>query len=216
MPFDLPRAAPDIPFAVAGFDKLRLLEMRDTDTGPAPVPVPLAAEARADLRDFARRMQERQRWTGGLMSSALGKARGLALRLSLVLEYLWWAGRPGMAPPPATISREAFAAAATLAADHLLPMAERTYGDAAAPERDRNAATLARWIAKSRPAELHVRTVQRDVHLPGLATAEAIHAAASVLVEAGWLLAPAGSGGEAGRPKAAYPINPALWGALEP
>jgi hypothetical protein len=217
VPFDLPRAAPNLPWAVAAFDKLRLLEMRDTGEGAAPVMMPLTEEARGNLRDFARDMQERQRWAGGLMNSALGKARGLALRVSLVLEYLWWAGRPGMAPPPATISREAFAAAAMLVRDYLLPMAERTYGDAAAPERDRNAATLARWIAKARQAEVHVRAVQRDVRLPGLDTAEKIHAAAAVLVDAGWLLARAeGGDGQAGRPKAAYPVNPALWEALAP
>ncbi len=217
VPFDLPCAAPDIPFAVAAFDKLRLLKMRDTRTGLAPVVVPLAEEALPDMRDFARDMQERQQWSGGLMSSALGKARGLALRLSLNLEYLWWAARPGMASPPPVISREAFAAARTLVADYLLPMAERTYGDAAAPERDRNAATLARWIAKVRPSEVHVRTVQKEARLPGLTTAEAIHAAAAVLVDAGWLLAPAeGGGGQAGRPRVTYPIDPGLWEALAP
>lgn len=46
---------------------------------------------------------------------------------------------------------------------------------------------------------------KRDVRPPGLATAEAIHDAAAALVEAGWLLPPAGSGGQAGRLKAAYP-----------
>ena len=214
VPFDLPRTTPDVPWAVAAFDKLRLLAMQPTEGGSAPVMVPLAEGARSDLRDFGRDMQERQRWAGGLMNSALGKARGLALRLALNLEYLWWAGRPGMAPPPAVIKREAFAAAAMLVADYLLPMAERTYGDAAAAPRDRDAATLARWIAKERPDEIHVRTLQRDVRLPGLSTAEAIHDAAGALVEAGWLSAPAGSGGQAGRPKAAYPVNPALWGAL--
>ena len=121
-----------------------------------------------------------------------------------------------MAPPPAVITREAFAAAAMLVSDYLLPMAERTYGDAAAAPRDRDAATLARWIAKERPAEVHVRTLQRDVRLPGLTTAEAIHAAAAVLVDAGWVLAPAPGGGQPGRPKAAYPVNPALWAALAP
>ena len=99
-------------------------------------------------------------------------------------------------------------------ADYLLPMAERTYGDAAAPARDRDAATLARWIAKERPEEVHVRTLQRDVRLPGMATADAIHEAAAVLMDAGWVLAPAGGSGQAGRPKAAYSVNPALWDAL--
>jgi hypothetical protein len=216
VPFEMPRAAPDVPWAVAAFDKLRLLEMQRTGTGDAPIMVPLATEALVDLRDFAREMQERQRWAGGLMNSAFGKARGLALRLSLNLQCLWWAGGPGMEAPPATISREAFAAAAALVADYLLPMAERVYGDAAAPARDRDAATLARWIAKERPAEVHVRTLQRDVRLPGLTTAEAIHEAAAVLVDAGWVLAPAPGGGQPGRPKAAYPVNPALWEALAP
>ncbi len=216
VPFDLPRAAPDVPWAVAAFDKLRLLEMQDTGTGLAPVVVPLAADALDEMRDFARDMQERQRWAGGLMNSALGKARGLVLRLSLNLEYLWWAARRGMEAPPVAISREAFAAAATLVADYLLPMAERTYGDAAAPARDRDAATLARWIAKERPEEVHVRTLQRDVRLPGMATADAIHEAAAVLVDAGWVLAPAGGSGKAGRPKAAYPVNPELWDAVAP
>ena len=214
VPFDLPRATPDVPWAVAAFDKLRLLAMQPNEGGSAPVMVPLADAAVGDLRDFGRDMQERQRWAGGLMNSALGKARGLALRLSLNLEYLWWAARPGMGAPPAAISREAFKAAAVLVGEYLLPMAERTYGDAAAPARDRDAATLARWIAKERPAEVHVRVLQRDVRLPGLATAEAIHDAAAALVEAGWLLPPAGSGGQAGRPKAAYPVSPSLGSAL--
>jgi hypothetical protein len=214
VPFDLPRAAPNIPFAVAAFDKLRLLEMRDNGDGLAPVMMPLVEEAPPDMRDFARDMQQRQQHSGELMRSALGKARGLALRLSLVLEHLWWAGRPGMAPPPVAISREAFAAARILVRDYLLPMAERTFGDAAAPERDRNAATLARWIAKERPAEVHVRTVLREARLPGLEKAEKIHEAAAALADAGWLFPPPGAEGRAGRPKEVYAANPALWEAL--
>ena len=94
-------------------------------------------------------MQERQEAAGGLMRSAFGKARGLALRLSLVLEYLWWCGgEDGMAPPPTVDVRGAFLAAARLVADYLMPTAERVYGDAAAPKADRDAATLARWISR--------------------------------------------------------------------
>ena len=147
------------------------------------------------------------------MVSAPGKARGTALRLSLVLEYLWWCGTPGISAPPTLISAKAFAAAATVVADYLMPMAERVYGDAAARPEDRNAATLARWIMKTRPADVHVRTLQREIRLPGLNTADAIHAAVRVLIEAGWLITPEGTGA-AGRPKASYPINPAIWTAI--
>ncbi len=43
-----------------------------------------------------------------------------------------------------------------------------------------------------------MRHLQRDVRLPGLSDAEAIHAACSELVAAGWLIPPV-SGGTAGR-----------------
>jgi hypothetical protein len=176
--------------------------------------VPLSAEARDMIEEYGREMQQRQAEMGGLLRSASGKARGQALRLALILEYLWWCAMDGMAPPPAEISARAFAAAASLVSDYLLPMAERVYGDAAATERERGAATLARWIMAKRPAELHVRHLQREVWLPGLRTADQIRAAADALVEADWLRPPP-SAGEfgAGRARVAYPLNPRLWEA---
>ena len=51
-----------------------------------------------------------------------------------------------MAPPPAQISARAFAAAAVLIDDYFMPMAEWIYGDAAATDPERRAATSARWI----------------------------------------------------------------------
>jgi hypothetical protein len=118
-----------------------------------------------------------------------------------------------MAPPPAQIGPRAFAAAALLIGDYFMPMAERVYGDATATERERGAATLARWIIRERPNELHVRHLQREVRLPALRTAEQIRAAADVLVEADWLRAPA-RGEEFGqRGRIAYAVNPRLWEA---
>jgi hypothetical protein len=213
VPFDLARAAPDPGWATEALDRLRLLEMAPADEpgGPAqPVVVPLAEAALPHLLAFGREMGRRQEEAGGLMRSALGKARGLALRLSLVLEHLWWCAEDGMAPPPVEISEAAFLAAAHLVADYLMPMAERVYGDADAPEADRNAATLARWIKRERPAEVHVRTLQRKVRLPGLPDSASIHAAAAVLVEAGWLR-PCEPGTEfQKRGRKAYPVNPRL------
>jgi hypothetical protein len=115
-----------------------------------------------------------------------------------------------MAPPPTVISARAFAAAAHLLGDYFMPMGERVYGDAATPLVDRNAATLARWIRSKRPAEVHVRKLQREVRLPGLNTADAIHGGAAVLVEADWLREP-NPGTEYGkRGKVAYQVNPRL------
>ena len=160
---------------------------------------------------FAREMQERKAAAGGLLRTAYGKARGQVLRLALNLEFLWWCGDTGMTPPPMTISQRAFAAAALLVSDYFIPMAERIYGDAAATTAERNAATLARWLRKTRPDEVHVRNLQREVRLPGLKRADDIRAAADVLVEADWLRSPA-SGTEFGhRGRISYAVNPRLW-----
>ena len=160
------------------------------------------------IETFGSEMQDRQSTAGGPLRSALGKARGQVLRLALVLELLWWCGEDGMAPPPADVGLRALAAAALLIGDYFMPMAERVYGDAAATERERGAATLARWIIKTRSRDVHVRHLQREVRLPGLRTAEQIRAAAEVLVEADWLCPPA-AGTEFGqRGRVAYPVNP--------
>lgn len=217
-PYDLPQQAPSIGWAVAALDRLRLLELGQGtafDLRPAPIRVSLAPEAKLYLVRFVRDMQARQDGAGGLMSSALGKARGLTLRLSLILEYLWWVAAQGMTPPPAQISVKAFLAAATLVADYLMPMAERVFGDATARDVDRNAATIARWIVKTRPTEVHVRRLQREVRLPGLADADAIHAAAQELVQSGWLMPPPRGEGFQQRGRAAYRVRTDLWEALE-
>jgi hypothetical protein len=69
-------------------------------------------------------------------------------------------------------------------------MSSRVYGNAVTRPDDRNAATLARWIVKTKATEVHVRRVQREARLPGLGDAATIQGACVVLVEAGWLLRP--------------------------
>jgi hypothetical protein len=140
------------------------------------------------------------------------KAAGAA-QVRQIIEFLWWCGEHGTAPPPSRIGAHAFAAAALLVSDYFQPMAERVYGDAAANDRERGAATLARWIFAQRPAEVHVRHLQREVRLPGLRNAEQIRAVAEALVEADWLRPPA-PGGEFGqRGRVTYAVNPRLWEA---
>jgi putative DNA primase/helicase len=217
VPFKIASAAADVDFAVGAFDRLRMLEMAaplEPGQPHRPMIVPLSEGSRPLIEQFGRQMQERQEAAGGLLVSSLGKARGLALRLSLVLEFLWWAAKPGFAAPPTQISDAAFLAAAALAGDYLLPMAERVFGDAAASVQTRNAATLARWIVKGRQQEVHVRHLQRNVRLPGLTEAEVIHEACKALLEAGWLGAPP-PGGRDGRARVAYGVRPELWEALD-
>jgi hypothetical protein len=79
-----------------------------------------------------------------------------------------------------------------------------------ATKAELNAATLAQWITKERPHEVHVRRLQREVRLPGLRSAGQIKAAAKILVDADWLHAPVvGFGAQR---KDTYPVNPQTWG----
>jgi hypothetical protein len=217
--FRLGQEVPDITFAVEALDKLRVLEMLPVHGRLEPIRVPLTADAEPILEDFARQMERRQAATIGLYGSALGKARGLALRLSLVLELLRWAAAdadPFHPGPPERISAAAVAGACQLVGDYAMPMALRVYGDARANAREQDITLLARWISTTepRPAEIHVRHMQKKVRLPGLKDAAAIHAACAGLVDAGWLL-PGNRPNGAARARASYPVNPRLWPVLD-
>jgi hypothetical protein len=174
---------------------------------------PGAADRRGAGLDerFARGMQDRQKCAGALLRAALGKARGQALRLVLVLELLWWCGEDGAAAPPTRISPRAFATAADLMGNYFMAMAERVDGDIPATMRDRNAATLARWIFGTRPQEVHIRHLQRVVRLPGLRTATQIRDASEILVVTGWLCPPALNTRFGPRTRLSYPVNPRRW-----
>ena len=91
-------------------------------------------------------------------------------------------------------------------------MASRVYGDATAGEDERHAAMLARWIFDERPAEVHVRHLQRNVRLPGLRTAGKIKKAADELVDADWLRSPPRKPDfTPGRVPIVYTVNPKIW-----
>jgi len=60
---------------------------------------------------------------------------------------------------------------------------------------------------------VHVRKMVREVRLPGLTDAGAVHEAAEALIEAGWLVKEQQTG-KAGRQRAGYRVNPAVWAHL--
>jgi hypothetical protein len=208
IPFELGKETPRAAWAVEALDRLRELDLQPGDP-PHPILMPLTAEGLPLLKDFAREMETRRAEAGGLLRSAYGKARGTAVRIALVLEWLWWCGQEGLALPPDHIGPKAFTGAAMMVSDYFMPMAARVFGDAAAAPIERTAATLAQWIVKERPAEVHVRHLQRSVRLPGLRSAGQIKKAADALVEADWLRRPTIGFGPHSR--VVYSINPRLW-----
>jgi hypothetical protein len=126
IPFKLGHETPRVAWVVEAFDRLRMLEMGED----GPVLIPLTGAGRQLVQEFGREMQLRRDEATGLMRSAFGKARGLALRLSINLEFLWWAEKDGIDPPPTEISPRAFVAAATLVSDYFMPMAARVIVEA--------------------------------------------------------------------------------------
>jgi hypothetical protein len=215
-PFEQPNRPPQTDWAIMAFDRLRELQLAVGEDGSSrPLVVPLDDAARQHLVRFGKLMQDQKETAAGLMRSAIGKARGLVLRLSLVLKYLWWCGQEGYEAPPNTITEDALRAAARFVSEYVLPMAERTYSDAASTETDSNTMRLAHWIKKERPDFIHVREMQRKVRLQGLRDAKAIHAACAALIEAGWLGKPTPTIGYQQRGTKAYPVSPRLWDALK-
>ena len=128
-----------------------------------------------------------------------------------MLEWLWCCGKADMSLPPDSISEEAFTAAATLVGEYFMPMAERVFGDAGATDVERNAATLARWILKERPHDVHVRRVAARSPIAGVAIGRADQGRRQDTGRRG-LAARAGHRVRRSSSKVVYAVNPRLWG----
>jgi hypothetical protein len=145
--------------------------------------------------------------TAGLVASAYGTMPGLAVRLALVLEHLWWAAEPDGTPEPPLVSRKALGAALDLIETYIKPMLLRVAGEAALPERDRDAAILARAILQRRPEVINARVVRREWRLPGLRESARVDAAIAALVEARWLVLVEVPGNDPARRRKDYKVD---------
>ena len=184
----------------------------DEDGNLLPVVVRFE-DAASDLFDQWRNENaEKQKWASGLYLSHLGKMPGIVVRLSLILELMNWAISPSNHQEPEYISCKSFASAAGLVDEYFLPMAERTYGDAAMPTVERHAAILARQILRRQSEKINTREIGREWKLPGLKEAAAIHIACEYLQDANWIdKTSSRSGNTSGRSKADFLVNPKLW-----
>jgi hypothetical protein len=168
---------------------------------------PAAAEVFDRCCQFYR---DQEQEAAGKLKSFIGKLSGLTLRLALASEFSSWAYGGGAEPK--TISAATLEAVADFVTGYAVPMAERVYGDAALPPVERNAATLARHIRKSKLRTVNTRELMRHDRLPGMREAAEIDPAIEALVEAGWLRPdPHRKGSSTGRASRDYVTNPAIW-----
>lgn len=212
-PFRRPVQSCDARAAADRLQRLAGLAMSPGDDGePRPAYVSLDPDAADLLEWFEQEMQAGEAGVTGLLLSSMGKARGQALRLALVLELLRWCANDDGSPEPSKVGPPAVQAAADLMRSYFLPMAARVLGDASVPVEERNARTLAEWIMRTRPAVVNVSSIRDGARLPGLRETEPVKQACRFLADARWL-SQADEPGKLGRPRGDWTVNPLLWTA---
>ena len=197
----------------AALARLRRLATLNPSEHPVPFS-PAAADAMQKWREDVSGLESN---AAGLFLSWLGKMPGYGGRLALILEFLWWCGDKPGTPEPGEVSLAAAEAAFAFLADYALPMARRAFGDAAMPEAERDAVTLARWLMAQRPlpAIVNARGLRHASALPTRQPAR-VDAALAELAEANWVReAPARAGDQPGRRRKDWAINPALMVPLQ-
>lgn len=205
----IPTTIPSDEVTLRAFRRLHSLQMSECEKGNLkPVTLPFEDEAAGLLNEARQDLANEERRSSGLYLSHLGKMPGLIVRISVVLEHLWWS-LDGASSPPVAVSRKAVANAIGLTLEYFRPMAARCYGDAVLPEVERNAAAIARRIVEDRLETVNAREIYREWRLPNLRKAKPVKDTLEFLYEANWLM-PAGNrlGGTTGAKKDDYSVNP--------
>lgn len=200
------------------FERLLKVDFKnDPVNGFLPMALSVDEPGVAAFQSWRERHYADSKSVSGMMASAWGKMPGQALSLALVVEFLRWAAMDDNEPQPTIVSQRSVITAIELIEGYFKPMARRTYGDAAMPKSERDAATLGREIVKRGPDVINVRDVRRKWGLSGFGKAsnsgkgDGLDAAISVLVELG-LLTPIGGrhGSTPGRQRADFKVHEAV------
>lgn len=209
MPPRRPSRAPDHAAAIAARGRLVALPWEPPD----PVILPFGEEAANAIQACREEAADLEQGAAGMFLSWLGKLPGFCARLANILEYLAWCWE-GRSPPPDCIRLPAVSSAADFLERYAVPMARRVFGEAALPEAERDARTIARWLVKREPAPeiVNERELRRMADGPGIRDAARQAAALAELGEGGWVRpAPARAGGY-GRSRGDWAVNPAVTG----
>lgn len=178
--------------------------------------ISLSSDAAELIQAWREDVAQKETQVSGLMVSWLGKLPGYAVRLSLVIEYLWWVGQEELFPEPTGISQDATHTAIAFLDAYAVPMAYRVFGDAGVSQADRDAHSLAKWIINQQtiPDVVNARELRRAGALP-TQDPERYDYALQELSEVGWVRrSPHRPSNQGGRRKKDWCLNPALRGTL--
>jgi len=209
------RIAKPVKMDVAKAILRRLWNLGLTDGKPVAVPVSRRAITRFE-EWVGRKREAAAADEDGVWGQWLGKQGGVALRLALVIEHLWWAAdpKPGDCQGPQSISSAALTKAMEFIDSYSSPMAALTLKNAARPTEDQDALRLVKLIVASGEKQFNARLLGRGSHGPAgrLSQPAAMAAACEVLVAAK-LIRHVGerADGKAGRRPSVYEVNPILF-----
>jgi hypothetical protein len=205
--FQLAREVRDESTAKAALARLIELAMDPEGDASGPLSVRLAPEADNLLEQFGQEMAPQAHEAVGPMAHTYSKARGFVLRLSAIIEHLWWCGGETGPAEPQSIGGSAVTAAVRLMREYFIPMAERVYGDASIPKGERLAMTLARYLRRHRLRTFNARTLRREAG-GLLRDADAMKQACEALEQAGLVRRHPGRDARAnGRPSLDYQVH---------
>ena len=234
-----PRRPTRIPPSGAKAKLTKLYEIEERRDGDGNrVLLRFEPEAAAAIQDYRAQVAEAEAEASSLYLSWLGKLPGMAVRIAIILEHLYWCGDDEESKQsPASISERATVASIALLDRYAAPMAHRCFGDAALPQVDRDAIALAKGIKASLAKDacsdssdssdskitgangpnvpgtrtINARDLRRDRALPGKADRTRYEAALAELEAAGWLRPhPRRAGDKAGQQRKDWLLNPKL------
>lgn len=194
---------------------LRKLARLKFDRGE-PVEVKFSKSADRAAETWSANVQSRARQHTGVVAGWLNKAPMMTMRLSLILEFLWWAASDQKAEPD-EISLRAYRQATNFIDAYAYPMFLRTLNMAATPREEQHARLLVRVLQRQGLTHFNARELRRTGGLGAtagpLTRAENLTQAIEVLVECGLVRHVGVKAGsvKGGRPPGTYEVNPVLF-----
>lgn len=213
VPLTRPTGYPDNAPAARTLTRLRALvgEAREDGTIGA-VTMPFVAEAADYFEKWRADNRKDEECASGIYLGFLGKMPGMCVRIAGLLQLMGWAVSD-RDDPPMVVSRHAVTNACRLIDEYLKDHAKRTFGEAALPQHERDAAVMVRFLQSRRRSEFNLRDLYRG-ELKGALNGDPkrAHAAARVMCEANVAKpAPSRASDTPGRQQGNYLVNPAIW-----
>jgi len=210
VPIKMPETSASDEFIQRVLNRLLNLSMYDDENGILqPTIIHFSEGAKNALNEFRKSVRELENKAEGLILSFLGKLPGIAVRLSLVIQYLDWASEGNSEPDQ--ISSDTLDRAVSLVMNYLLPMAHRAYAEASVPEDLAKALRLVRCIRENSWKTLSTRDVLRR-NIRGLSKSADLNLILTQLEDGDVIhpinVAPSVNGG---RPIKKFTVNPAIF-----